>query len=372
MSVRILHTGDLHIGMKFSSYPAEVRAELAEARFRTLERIIDKANDLSVDLLVISGDLFNSIQIKKKDTIRVVDILNEFKGQCMLILPGNHDYDNGAIDLWKTFKDVKRDHLLLLNEERPYHLKDYGLDIVVYPAPCHSKHSGENGLGWIKEQAFSSEASYSIGVAHGAIEGLSPDLEGNYYYMTMRELNSIPVDLWLLGHTHVSYPTNARIECHRIYNSGTPEPDGLNYQDSGSAWMIDISKDRILAEKVVTGEYRFFDEVFTVSNEEDLNDILNWIIENNPKKMVLRLNLNGSIQKEVYEGISGFYKKLESMVFYLIIEDANLKIKITKDVIADKFPKGSFPYEFLNGLSHDEEALQIAYELLDKEAGNAN
>ncbi len=41
--IRIMHSADLHLGMKFSAYP-EVREELSAARFATLESIVAIAN----------------------------------------------------------------------------------------------------------------------------------------------------------------------------------------------------------------------------------------------------------------------------------------------------------------------------------------
>ena len=40
---------------------------------------------------------------------------------------------------------------------------------------------------------------------------------------------------------------------------------------------------------------------------------------------------------------------------------------IDSNMIKKEFTQGSFPYEFLSGLAHDEEALQIAYDLLRRE-----
>ena len=33
-------------------------------------------------------------------------------------------------------------------------------------------------------------------------------MDKNYYFMSKKELEDIPVDIWLLGHTHVDYPEN--------------------------------------------------------------------------------------------------------------------------------------------------------------------
>ena len=79
----------------------------------------------------------------------MIKSLDEFNGECVLIMPGNHDYDNGMINLWDTSKKNMSDKILYLNEESPFSLERYGL-MLVYPAPCHSKHSDVNNIGWIK------------------------------------------------------------------------------------------------------------------------------------------------------------------------------------------------------------------------------
>lgn len=364
MSLKIFHTGDIHLGMKFNTYAPGVKDSLVEARFTSLENMINKSNELNVDIFVIAGDLFNAIQVLKRDIKRTVKILDKFNGAAVLVLPGNHDYDDTVVDLWRSFTEGLSEKIILLNEKRPYSLKDYDLNVVVYPAPCHNKHSEENNLGWIKDEGLMEEGKYHIGIAHGALEGLSPDVEGNYYQMYMDELNSIAMDLWLLGHTHVRYPLVDEIKDHRVFNAGTPEPDGLNYRYKGSAWLIDLEEERISAKRIITGEYRFYDKEFEIEMDEDLKTIENWVLEGNPAKKIIRLNLKGSISKDAYENLHKFYSDLESQTFHLLIEDGDLKRTINKDIIESEFTKGSFPYEFLNGLAHDEVALQMAYDLL--------
>lgn len=367
LTLKVFHTGDIHIGMKFNNYGDGVREVLSDARFTALENMIEKSNELNSDIFVVAGDLFNSIQISKRDINRTVKILDKFNGACLLVLPGNHDYDNGAMELWQEFKKIPSEKILLINEERPYHLMEYDLDIVVYPAPCHSKHSKENSLGWIREQGLLERGKYHIGIAHGALEGLSPDMEGNYYYMSMDELNSIPTDIWLIGHTHIPFPRAEKINNHKIYNAGTPEPDGLNYRDEGAAWFITLDDERISAEQIITGNYRFYDKDFVLDSDEDLDRIEDLVLAGNPDKKIVRLNLSGSISKEAYEDLPEFKRRLESGLFHLMINDDNLRPKINEEIIEREFTNASFPYEFLKALSQDEEALQIAYDLLRRD-----
>ena len=77
-------------------------------------------------------------------------ILDGFAGACVAVLPGNHDYYAGAeyfmADFWP---DTGANSFAC--ETRPYPLHDFGLDVVLYPAPCDHRHSATNRLGWLRE-----------------------------------------------------------------------------------------------------------------------------------------------------------------------------------------------------------------------------
>ena len=53
---------------------------------------------------------------------------------------------------------------------------------------------------------------------------------------------------------------------------------------------------------------------------------------------------------------------------YFKFDDSDLGFKITDDVIDKGFTRGSFPYQLLSELlkNKDEEALQLAYELIQE------
>ena len=92
MSLKIFCTSDLHLGMKFANYPDNIRESLVEARFKTLENLVEKANSEKCDLFAVAGDLFDRISVAKGDIARAAQTLGEFQGQLVTVLPGNHDY----------------------------------------------------------------------------------------------------------------------------------------------------------------------------------------------------------------------------------------------------------------------------------------
>lgn len=363
--IRIFHTADLHIGMKFNSYPEAIRQSLQEARVDVVTNMVEMANKENCNIFVVAGDLFDRINgIDKKTIAKTVSALNEFQGECVLVLPGNHDYDNGMVELWTNFNKEAMDKIIFIKDERPYSLEEYGLKANIYPAPCHSKHSDVNNLGWIKDEVIDGEY-INIGVGHGAIEGLSPDLDSTYFNMTMDELEGTSLDLWLLGHTHISYPIKENVVDERIYNPGTPEPDGLDCKHEGSAWMIDIDPSKkVRANRVTTGSFRFLDREYEIKDKDDLDGIVEDILKGNPEAIIARIKLSGRVDEHVFQYRQEIYQAIDKSIAYLIIDDSHLGIKITTEKIHKEFSDGSFPQELLLDLADDEDTLQLAYELI--------
>ncbi|RCW41358.1 MULTISPECIES: DNA repair exonuclease [unclassified Halanaerobium] len=369
MTLKILHTADIHIGMKFSNYPAGIREELVEARFTVLQDLILKANQVKTDLFIITGDLFERINISEKDILRTIKVLEDFAGDFVLIIPGNHDYDNGMMELWSFFKKNISQKIKVLNEYKAFSLNNViNKNIILYSAYCDSKHSSENRIDWIKNITFP-ENSLNIGLVHGALLDLSPDLNSRYFSISTEELLDMDgMDLWLLGHIHIPYPVQKKVENCKIFNSGTPEADGFDFSADSSAWIIDIdSSKNISAEKINCGSFNFLDLNKNISSLEDLKLLTDKIIDENPASKLLRLSLSGYLDEESYQQKEKYYQKLREKLKYFLIDDSDLKIKISKKMIEKEFNTDSFPYQLLIELAdrfEDDQPLQLAYELI--------
>jgi exonuclease SbcD len=173
------------------------------------------------------------------------------------------------------------------------------------------------------------------------------------------------MDLWLLGHTHIIYPPKSPISNEKIFNPGTPEPDGLDCKHKGQAWIITIdSNKKTNAELIQTGTYKFTDKVYAIEDKNDLDAILEGFIKDEPEKTIARITLKGRVDEEVFEYRQEIYRSIEKNIIYLIVEDSDFKMKITTEKIHREFSDGSFPQELLLSLSDDEDTLQLAYELI--------
>ena len=367
MSIKIFHTGDLHLGLKFANYPS-VQQELCEARFKTLMNIVVKANEYDCDMLTIAGDLFDRVGIAKRDVLHTAGILNDFSGKLVVILPGNHDFfADEETGLWRHFIDVGGDKTLLLKEKRPYSLKAFDIDAVIYPAPCDRKHSSTNYIGWIKDSPKDPRMKNHIGIAHGSLEGVSPDFNARYYPMKRQQLADCNLDLWLLGHTHIQYPSEPGVK-DSIFYPATPEPDGFDCRHEGRAWILEIDdKKNIVAQSIATGIYRFREDKIVVKNAADIKDIRQKYLAESVDTLVLKLNASGCLPKDDYDLLASLRQELENNVFLLRWTN-DVTEAITPSIIDKEFTEGSLPHKLLSTFAkeQDHEALQIAYELIQE------
>lgn len=370
MPLKIFHTGDIHLGMTFKTrnYPEDLRKRLVEARQGTLSKMVERANQEKCDIFLVAGDLFHRTSISKEAVLKALEILSKFNGNCVAVLPGNHDYYDEFSPLWKTLWDNAFDSLLLLTDTVPYTLAEYDVDAVIYPAPCDRRHSPENKLGWIKELKERPRARWHLGVAHGSVRGISPDFDSQYFPMEEEEIIELKLDHLCIGHTHIRYPDLENAARAVFAYCGTPEPDGFDCSHQGSAWITVLDEEGNLGSRsIVTGEFRFKEIKIEIHSLKELEELKNEFKEDG-EKTLLKLILTGSLPQEDYSMRLNILSELEDNLAYVEIDDSELAAEISPDTISAEFPEGSFPYLLLSNLAQrgENEALQLAYQLIKK------
>jgi len=287
----------------------------------------------------------------------------------IVIMPGNHDFiSRGQTDLWSHFKENAGDNILLLEEAKVYSLRHHDLDVNLYPAPCDSKHSSENYIGWIKKADKDEAIRYHIGIAHGSLEGLSPDFDKRYYPMSVSELMGCGLNLWLMGHTHIQYPEKPG-DKNRIFYPSTPEPDGFDCGHEGRVWILEVDDDkRISPLSVTTGTYRFVHDEKEINDASDLEVLKTKYSGDEYLKTLLKLKLHGRLPRDDFGGLVEFREELEKRLFYVQVEDSEVTKRLTPEEIDQSFTEGSFPHRLLAELAEKQEleALQIAYDLIEE------
>lgn len=376
--IKIFVTGDNHFGKKYDRYP-EIRDRLVDNRFVCFEKMVEKAEQEGCDIFAVTGDLFdNCSSIRKSDIERVVRILAGFAGR-VLVLPGNHDYYTGEEKVWKDFDDALRtcdNNIIRLDRFEPYPIEIAEETVVIYPAFCRSKHSRENNLGWIKETSVPKNGQINIGMAHGAIEGVTPDMQKEYFLMTEPELQAIPMDVWLVGHTHIPYPDglseDEEIGGYRIFNAGTHAQTDLHNNTRGYGFIISVDKQgdkaQVSAKKYQSGTIFFYDIAVRVSSAEgdSLEALLQEKLDPLEAESVVRLIVTGSVLSEEYSRRQELYKKYCDRFLSWELQDDELHEEITLDRVREEFAESSFAARLMEALQGDQTELQMAYELLQE------
>lgn len=367
--IKIFVTGDNHIGLKYASH--EQAAVLSSKRTAAFEPMVAAANREHCDLFVITGDLFeNTYSISKREIKVLLDLLSQFQGT-VIVLPGNHDYYDKDVKVWQYFKDVMSsyDNIMLLTEYRPYPITAGGEDVILYPALCTSLHSasGQNNLDWIKEITWEEDGAYHIGIAHGAIEGETIDNEGHYFLMKRSELEEIPVDAWLIGHTHVPFPRNLTedfAQYGKIFNAGTHVQTDVSCNTEGQCFILQIDDDRsVQAKKIASGNLRFYRKHLQITAGE-METILARELADLDDQSVVDLILAGAVSIEEYEDRTHIIESTLSRFVEGTYNDYALSKLISQELIDAEFPETSFSASLLTALLNEPKEAQLAYELL--------
>lgn len=383
--IKILHTGDLHIGREYKKQEQENR-EIAkkyrQARVQALENIVQIANQENCDYLIIAGDLYDKKEISLALQKEVCCILGGYEGT-ILVLPGNHDYYEGENDkLWGRFLELSGENVILARENREIEMGE----ICFYPCICHDRYSQENALGWLKEEKnyeesieqnadLSKKEKIRIGIAHGALEGLSYDKERKYYYMTRAELESCKMDLWLIGHTHIPYPNQKEMTKERILNAGTHQQTDIADHADGSVFLIELSEktsrerekssEKIYVRKIPTGVIQFEKREISLAHGESLQEKIEKVIQGMEwENTTLRLFISGTALEEEYEKRQSIYRYYEERFLKFEVQDFELQQEITKEKITKETLEGSIENQLLMKYLDNPELLNLAFELV--------
>ena len=367
--LKIFVTGDNHIGLKYASH--EQASVLSSRRITAFENMVESANKENCALFAITGDLFeNTYSVSKQDIKVLLDMLSQFRGT-VVVLPGNHDYYDKEVKVWQYFKNLMAsyDNIMLLTEYRPYEVTVNGDTIILYPAHCTSLHSspGQNNLDWIKETEIENDGAYHIGIAHGAVEGETIDNEGRYFLMKRSELENIPVDVWLIGHTHVPFPRNLTEKfapCEKVLNAGTHVQTDVSCNTEGLCFVVELGNDKsVKAKKVLSGNLRFYRKDISVTAGNMANIITRELADLDDNSVV-DIILKGAVSIDEYEERNQIIDATLARFVEGTYNDYNLSKLISKDLIDSEFPETSFSASLLTSLLDEPKEAQLAYELL--------
>lgn len=229
MTVRFLHTSDLHIGKRFGNLPEDLRGRLREARHTAIDRLAAQARAHNTDTVLLAGDTFDTETPSPQVLRQALAAIGGHADLRWVILPGNHD-SLAAEELWDQIRRSKPDNLLLAHDPEPLWLSS---EAVVLPAACTARRPGRDLTAWMED--CDTDAAVRIGLAHGAIQNFSEDGTGTDIIAPNRA-SLADLDYLALGDWHGLKEINAK-----TWYSGTPEPDRFKHNRPGQALIVSIA-----------------------------------------------------------------------------------------------------------------------------------
>jgi exonuclease SbcD len=317
--LKFVHFSDLHLDSPFRSLGSD-NAIVARRRKDLLEvfdDIIDITKRENADLLLISGDLYEHLYVKKSTIKHINNKFMEIERTKVFIVPGNHDpYLNNSY--YKNFE--WSDNVFILSDERPkIEIKE--LNTCIY---------GLGFEGFYKDSFIRDEIKtvnnevLNILLVHGTVD--MNFTKKAYNLLTSEELSNLNMDYIALGHFHNRKDNIG--QKGTIYNPGSPEPLGFDEEGEHCILVGTISKE-LLNIKHINVSRRHYKSVSVniediQSNEEGAEIIQSLLGDLAPQNTLLDVTLKGCTKEEVKIDGTKIKELLDESLFYVNVEDRTI------------------------------------------------
>ncbi len=238
--MRILCTGDLHIGRRSSRIP---NANSTTSCSSAWKRIVTYAIKNKIELILVSGDFIDrdNKNFEAMGPIRAGIEELEKHNIHVICVAGNHDHDV----LPEIVQKINRDNFFLLGrggcwEEHHFNGSDATTLVIngwSFPKPSY-RISPLNSISINKNAS-----SFNIGLMHADYEVSN----SSYGPVSHVELEASGVDLWVLGHIHRRAIIDMSSGRKAIY-PGSPQAmdPGPGEQGEHGFYDVEIKNDKIL------------------------------------------------------------------------------------------------------------------------------
>lgn len=305
---KFIHAADLHLGFKYKSKTLGTRSEDRKNElFITFERLINYANKNKIDLIVISGDLFERDALTYTETKHMMSIIDSYYGNIVLSC-GNHDYYTDDY-LFNNFTENL--HVFKTNTlER----MDIAENVSIYGASW--LNSIENGFA--HQKANLDKDRFNIASLHG-------DLADGKYKIDIEPLLASGFDYIALGHIH----KHGKV-AEKTYYPGSLEPLDFGELAEHGFYEVDTLSGSVKFMPFALRE--FIIKELAINEDDEFEDIINKFEKLNDKdENFYRIILKGSINKDL--NINRIISLVKDKFYYLeVINNLEESLSISTDI----------------------------------------
>lgn len=305
VALKLLHTADWHLGMRFPSFSEEHQRTLMRARMDVLDSVFGAAESAGVDAVLCAGDLFDDPLPADPWWQGLLERLGarDWSQRPVFLLPGNHDpLTNKSV--WAEDHPFRRGlpkgvHVVDRDDfEAP--LADCG---VLVAAPCRTR-AGQTGLWKNLPRRDAGDERIRVGMIHGQ----TTDIEGfqNTFPIPAEAAEDRGLDYLAIGDTHAFREVPPGAAVPTVYPSA-PEPTKFGEQDAGYVALVFFPRNgrRALIRKERVGRWRWVERTVT-----SLADLQALAAEGDLATKVMRLHVQLDATPPEYEAIEALLRTL--------------------------------------------------------------
>jgi len=345
--LKFIHVSDLHLCSGFVS--TSLSPEIADAHraqlWKTFQDIIGLCRDESVDVLLVSGDLFESAYSRISDIKSISDIFASIPDTRIFISPGNHDCINNS-SYYNIVQFPPNTHVFRKYEE--VHIPELNCSV--------------HGFGWDKNRF--KEMPFAFGEIDSSrinILCLHCDIftQSDYLPINRNDLAMVGFDYCALGHIHKAQQLG-----QNIFYSGSPEP--LNFGEEGQHGFVrgTFDENKKASLTFSSANHREFVTLhIKIDAEMDMDFIKNEILKSCQETMskdIFRIIFTGIAHPHI--SIENVMLELKDDFYSLDYYDRTVPDYDIKKIYQDN--KDNIVGKFIYSLTQDATKDPIAYKAL--------
>ena len=333
--MKIIHTSDIHLNSKMeSSLNSKQAKERKVELLSTFSRLVDYANQHSVEAIIIAGDLFDTESINKSTKEFVLNIISKNKHISFLYLCGNHEktafIDNIEIP----------ENLLTFNNSWTYHQ----IGNVVFAGVNITKENHKS----IYSSLQLDSANTNIVILHGQTSKYFA--KDNYEVINLTELKNKNIDYLALGHIH-SYTIDSLDDNAKYCYPGCLEGRGFDECGEHGFVLVDVDNKNLSTTFIPFAKRQLLELNIDISKSTsvyDIDELIKKEIVDLNKSNLIKINLVGSITENVNVDVEFLNHTLNELFYFAkVVNKTTLAINID-NYKNDVSIKGEFVKSVLN------------------------
>lgn len=340
--MKIVHMADLHLGKFYKGlYDLDFANSRKEELWKSFENNISYIEKNDMDILLLSGDIYERDYFTNADLNRFKLLLNSLTKTEVFIIAGNHDYIDENSPILNT--DFNKNVHIFDNQD---FFQIDRLNLRVY------------GQSWKSKYDFNAKLDYKLDPSYINILLLhASTISGEKYYISKDELENLEFDYIALGHIHLRQKIT-----DSAYYPGSPEP--LSFKDLDEHGFIELNLDenKDFEIKYITNSLRkYINNRIEITSDQSIYEIKDLIIKKlqGQEEDFNRIYIYGNYRDSAY-----LIKYLEDNLSYYYIEIID---KTEEDIDIEKIyseNKNNLLGKFIAAASSDEKVLKYGLRAL--------